>query len=161
HGARPQADLPSEWPPSYARTVRNRMNLIEENPAVRLIEQPEYKRRWSVEQFKDRLHRLSRSSLLARLENRDVWRSAAITSTARLADSVTHDPEVLRIARQLSGSEDDDVSDVLQHLIQEEAVPFLPVLRYTDTGARKREDWERTWELQRAEDAIDARMVLP
>ena len=38
-----------------------------------------------------------------------------------------------------------------------ESVPFLPVLRYNESGLRKRADWERTWELQRGEDAIDAR----
>ena len=32
-------------------------------------------------------------------------------------------------------------------------MPFLPVLRYTDTGLRKRAQWEDTWELQRREDA--------
>ena len=36
-------------------------------------------------------------------------------------------------------------------------MPFLPVLRYTESGLRKRAQWERTWELQRQEDAIDAR----
>jgi hypothetical protein len=35
-------------------------------------------------------------------------------------------------------------------------VPFLPVLRYTDSGLRKREQWEATWTLQRHEDRIDA-----
>ena len=42
-----------------------------------------------------------------------------------------------------------------------ESVPFLPVLRYNDAGLRKRAEWERTWELQRQEDAIDARTKLP
>ena len=33
------------------------------------------------------------------------------------------------------------------------SVPFLPILRYKPTGLRKREVWERTWDLQRQEDA--------
>jgi len=37
-----------------------------------------------------------------------------------------------------------------------ESVPFLAALRYSETGLRKRADWEATWEKQRAEDAIDA-----
>ena len=41
-----------------------------------------------------------------------------------------------------------------------EAVPFLPVLRYRPPGLRKREAWKRTWDLQRHEDAIDARTSL-
>jgi hypothetical protein len=40
-------------------------------------------------------------------------------------------------------------------------VPALPVERYKPSGLLKRKQWERTWELQRAEDAIDARANLP
>lgn len=40
-----------------------------------------------------------------------------------------------------------------------EAVPFLAALRYSETGLRKRADWEATWEKQRAEDAIDAALA--
>ena len=35
--------------------------------------------------------------------------------------------------------------------------PLLPVLRYKPAAMEKRRAWERTWELQRQEDAIDAR----
>jgi hypothetical protein len=45
---------------------------------------------------------------------------------------------------------------LVAELVESEAVPFLPVLRYKPTGLRKREVWERTWDLQRREDAIDA-----
>jgi hypothetical protein len=38
---------------------------------------------------------------------------------------------------------------------------LLPVLRYKPTGLRKRDEWEKTWTLQRQEDAIDARAKLP
>ncbi len=33
----------------------------------------------------------------------------------------------------------------------------LPVLRYKDTGLRKRAEWERTWELQREEGRLTLR----
>jgi hypothetical protein len=38
-------------------------------------------------------------------------------------------------------------------LVESESVPFLPKLRYKATGLRKRVVWERTWDLQRQEDA--------
>jgi hypothetical protein len=41
-------------------------------------------------------------------------------------------------------------------LVASESVPFLAVLRYAESGLRKRSDWETTWEKQRIEDAIDA-----
>ncbi len=34
-----------------------------------------------------------------------------------------------------------------------ESVPHLPILRYKDSGLRKRAEWEKTWDLQRREDA--------
>jgi hypothetical protein len=42
---------------------------------------------------------------------------------------------------------------MVTELVAGESVPFLPVLRYTDTGLRKRAQWEDTWALQRREDA--------
>lgn len=38
-------------------------------------------------------------------------------------------------------------------LVKDEAVPFLAAFRYSETGARKRVQWERTWDVQRREDA--------
>jgi hypothetical protein len=48
---------------------------------------------------------------------------------------------------------------LVTELVVSEAVPFLPVLRYKASGLRKREVWERTWELQRREDAIEAEVA--
>lgn len=41
----------------------------------------------------------------------------------------------------------------MSDLALEEAVPYLAAFRYTDDGLRKRAVWERTWDLQRREDA--------
>ena len=47
-------------------------------------------------------------------------------------------------------------------LVMPEAVPFLPILRYTETGLRKRGEWEAVWALQRDEDAgKDVEIPLP
>lgn len=44
-------------------------------------------------------------------------------------------------------------------LLDESSVPALRVLRYKESGLRKRADWEATWDLQRREDAIDAQVA--
>ena len=49
----------------------------------------------------------------------------------------------------------------MAELVEAESVPLLPVLRYKPSGLRKRDEWEKTWALQRQEDAIDARTKLP
>jgi len=45
------------------------------------------------------------------------------------------------------------VAALVAALVESESVPFLPNLRYKPTGLRKQEVWEKTWELQRQEDA--------
>jgi hypothetical protein len=62
----------------------------------------------------------------------------------------------MQVAELYRGHPDFDVHALVAELVESEAVPFLPVLRYKPTGLRKREVWERTWDLQRREDAIDA-----
>jgi hypothetical protein len=59
----------------------------------------------------------------------------------------------MQIAELYAGHSGFDVAQVVAELVIDEAVPFLPVLRYTDTGLRKRAQWEDTWALQRREDA--------
>ncbi len=53
-----------------------------------------------------------------------------------------------------------DVQKLVAELVEAESVPLLPILRYKDTGLRKQLEWEQTWNLQRQEDAIDARTKL-
>jgi hypothetical protein len=55
----------------------------------------------------------------------------------------------------LEGRPDYDIAALVKHLALKQAVPFLPVLRYKPSGLEKRREWEKTWELQRREDASD------
>jgi hypothetical protein len=58
------------------------------------------------------------------------------------------------------GRPDFDVVRLVTELVEAESVPLPPVLRYKPTGLDKRRAWERTWDLQRQEDAIDLRATL-
>ena len=69
--------------------------------------------------------------------------------------------EFLQVAELYTGRADFDVAKLVARLVEDESVPLLPVLRYKPSGLRKRAAWERTWALQRMEDAIDARVALP
>ena len=79
-----------------------------------------------------------------------------LTSTARLADRLHADAEFMDVAAVYTGRVDFDPAALVADLVESESVPFLPVLRYKDSGLRKRAQWEETWRLQRREDAIDA-----
>ena len=76
-----------------------------------------------------------------------------LTTTAQMADVASADAEFLQVAALYRGRPDFDVAALVAELVEGEAVPFLPILRYKPTGLRKREVWERTWDLQRQQDA--------
>jgi hypothetical protein len=81
-------------------------------------------------------------------------------STRRLADLARRDLEFMQVAELYEKRADFNVDRLVAELVAAEAVPYLPALRYSDSGLRKRVDWGRTWNLQRQEDAIDARADL-
>ena len=126
---------------------------MEKGANIHLIEQPEYKRRWNVEPWDSHQERAVRSWLLDRLESPRYWGEAALTTCARLADLAQADPEFMAVGEIARGRADFDVAAFIAELVTSEAVPFLPVLRYKHSGKQKRDAWERTWALQRREDA--------
>ena len=85
----------------------------------------------------------------------------ALTSVAKLADVARQDPEFLQVGELYRDDPAFDVARLVAELVEAESVPLLPILRYKPSGLRKREEWEKTWALQRQEDAIDARDQLP
>ncbi len=69
HGSTPITELPADWPEDYKRLVERRIELIETDHNIGLIEQPEYKRRWNTEPWESQLERALREWLLDRLES--------------------------------------------------------------------------------------------
>ena len=88
-----------------------------------------------------------------RLDGIDHDVTPQLMSTSRLADVAARDAELMQIAALYAGHADFDVNQLVANLVAAESVPFLPALRYTDTGLRKRVQWEETWALQRREDS--------
>ena len=161
HGSTPITEIPAHWPASYRALVQRRIETIETNANVALIERPEYKRRWNDEPWEAQQERALRGWLLDRLEAPGLWSEPRVTTTATLADRMRDDAEFLQVAALYAGRRDFDIAKLVARLVEDESVPLLPVLRYKLSGLRKRAAWERTWALQRMEDAIDARVDLP
>jgi hypothetical protein len=164
HGSIPITDIPEHWPEGYRRVVARRIELIERDKTISLIERPEFKRRWNTPRWEDLEQAALREWLLARLEAPALWPASAdqppqLTSTSRLADAVSRDAEFMQIAELYAGHTDFDLPQLVAELVASESVPVLPVQRYADTGLRKRAQWQDTWALQRREDAIDAQVV--
>jgi hypothetical protein len=82
--------------------------------------------------------------------------SPELTSCAHLADKVRRDTEFIEVATAYRARPDFDLTELAVELVESESVPFLPVLRYKESGLRKRAIWEQVWDLQRREGAIEA-----
>jgi hypothetical protein len=162
HGSTPIAEIPSHWPVAYRDLVQRRLDLIESDRGIRLLERPEYKRRWNWDDLADLERDAQRSWLLDRIEAIVSANPAdpAVTTCARIADALVRDEDAVAVANDLSGAGVDLVA-LVTDLAAGASVPFLAAWRLTDSGLRKRAAWERTWALQRVEDALEARTQLP
>ena len=160
--------IPSDWPEDMRTLWERRLQAIKTSAALRTIEEPHYKRRWIGRQGlfnhaakSNEFASALRNWMLARLEVPTLWPASndqppQLSSTNRLAEAVSRDTEFMQIAALYAGHVDFDIFKLVAELVAAEAVPALPVQRYTDTGLRKRMQWQDTWALQRREDAIDA-----
>ena len=187
-GSKPITELPAHWPKDYKALVERRLQCIAENKNINLIERPEYKRRWNTEPWEKRQESALRQWLLTRLEayfhdadrmidivdaaqratvieklkaprtSFPAGQGCALCSTKQLADAAQLDQQWMEAAQVYTGSEGFDVPKLVRKLIEKESVPYLPSLRYKDSGLRNRLQWERTWELQRQEDAVEAKV---
>jgi hypothetical protein len=213
HGSTPITELPAEWPDDYRQLVERRIALIESDPNIRLIEQPEYKRRWNTESWDSQLERALREWLLNRLESyfdfdgrmrsgdqgtgvgdqgessgqgagigdQGESQTAAaesrapspdlhmappalaaiqLYSIAKLADVASKDADFMQVAELYRDDPAFNVLALVEELVNAETVPLLPILRYKDSGLRKRQEWEKMWELQRREDAASDQLAV-
>ncbi|WP_280250351.1 BREX-2 system adenine-specific DNA-methyltransferase PglX [Nocardia abscessus] len=155
HHSIPITEVPTHWPDSYKQIVQKRIDVIESNRAIDMIERPEYKRRWKSEGWDVLQEKALRSWLLDRMESRGLWFDdddrPVIRTLSRLTDLLSDDADFTSVATLYAPRV--ELSRVVSDLIISEHVPFLAALRYKPSGLKKRADWEHVWDLQRQEDA--------
>lgn len=155
HRSTPITELPGHWPGWYGELVERRIELIESDRNVGLVEAPEHKRRWSRTPWEELEQAALRDWLSDRLEDRSLWFDGDFAQTrtvAQLAGRVAGDDEWMSVARVYTGTVEVDPVVVVSGLVADEHVPAQAAARYKPSGRKKRLQWERTWELQRAED---------
>ncbi|WP_030861103.1 BREX-2 system adenine-specific DNA-methyltransferase PglX [Streptomyces sp. NRRL S-37] len=171
HGSARCTEVPADWPEAYQKVVQARIDLIEANKEIRLIERPEYKRRWSIEPWEKREAAALRKWLLDAAEREELWFEERDGFTVprpltinQLADELRHDQDVQDVAALYAadhlGKRDASLATVLAAVLEAEHVPYLAALRYKDSGLRKRAQWEQVWEQQREEDRTGKRLDI-
>jgi hypothetical protein len=156
-------EIPVHWTKILRQLWEKRIQAIRQSKELQLVEDAHYKRRWIGRQgtFNHQagvndLAPTLRDWLLVRLENPLYWSTTELTSCAHLADKVGRDAGFMEVAALYRNRPDFDLTELVVELVESESVPFLPVLRYKESGLRKRAIWEHVWDLQRREDAIEA-----
>ncbi|WP_210686513.1 BREX-2 system adenine-specific DNA-methyltransferase PglX [Mycolicibacterium sp. GESEQ-9] len=161
-------EIPAHLPADYRELLQRRLDAIESNPHIRLLERPEYKRRWASEPWDKQVESALRGWLLDRVEDRALWYDResrpAVQSVAQLADVLDRDEEFRGVLRLWAGDPNAATGAALAKLLADESVPFLAAYRYKHSGLDKRSAWEDTWALQRREDAgekLDSPIPVP
>lgn len=156
HGSTPITELPASWPDDYKALVQRRLDLMDSDHAIRLLEKPEFKRRWATTGWEAQRTEALQAAVLDRLEDPTLWRDPQgpmARSVAELADLLRADPVLKKLARALTGISEPDLAAVIGGLVADEAVPFLAAYRYKPAGIEKYRAWQEVWALQRREDA--------
>ena len=168
HSSTPITEIPSRLPEAYRDLLQRRLDAIETNPHIRLLERPEYKRRWAVEPWDKQVTTALRNWLLNRLENRELWydrdERPTVMSIGQLADRLDRDPDFQSVLHLWAGDNTIATAAALTKLLADQHVPFLSAYRYKPAGLDKRAAWEHTWNLQRREDngeTLDTPIPIP
>jgi hypothetical protein len=111
HGSTPVTEIPGRWPEDYRQVVQRRVDLIESDRNIGLIERPEYKRRWNTPSWECwKQPRCATGCWPARVPR--CWSAAPSTrrssTTSRLADACKRDAEFMQIAELYAGHADFD-----------------------------------------------------
>ncbi|WP_406107550.1 BREX-2 system adenine-specific DNA-methyltransferase PglX [Micromonospora globbae] len=159
HGTKPVTELPEHWPAAYRGVVLRRIEAVQRDSRLRVLERPEFKRRWISPSWDVLQAAALRTWLLDRFSRADLWyddegepRRARPVTITHLTELLVMDPVISQAADLYSPGK--PLVDVVWDLLASEVVPYLAALRYRDSGMAKRAAWEQTWHLQREEDDL-------
>lgn len=154
HSSTPITEIPEYWPENYRVLIEKRLQAIEQNQWIKLIEQPEYKRRWNQDGWEVRLQTALKEWLLDRLEQS--CQSPLLQTCAQLADRLRSDADFIRVAALYSGDDTQDLQTLVSTLVDGDNVAQAAAARLKPSGMEKFRAWQETWDKQRLEDSIDA-----
>ncbi|MFN3200719.1 MAG: BREX-2 system adenine-specific DNA-methyltransferase PglX [Bradymonadia bacterium] len=157
HGHDEVQSIPTRYSDETRALMQKRLDLIASNKDIKLIEQPQFKRRWQTPDLNDETKRAAERWLLDRLE--DLFAEEGELSEPMpytLEDVVNawqRDPRVLAVASVYAGSPNYDLALMAEVLLVGQGMPDNLFRVYTESGLKKWRQWQETWRLQDREDA--------
>lgn len=152
HGWEPVLELPAEVSTVLRARIEARRERIRVEPALALIETPNFKRRWYRPDYDVEEKDAFYAWLADRVEAAAKDRGAPFSLEQMVAD-LQGDARVLAVCEVLTGRRDLNLSQIIADVLSGDAVPSHRFHVYKPAGLIKREAWEHTWEDQRREDA--------
>jgi hypothetical protein len=150
-------DIPDHWPDDYKLLIEKRLAVMQSNRFIKLIEKPEYKRRWLPLEWEKQEAEALRNWLLSFLEKQCFDNAQpGLTTCAKLADSINRDSLAKTIAQRYTGNDLFEAQPLVEKLIASEHIPQAAASRLKPASMKKYRAWQETWNKQRQEDAIDA-----
>ncbi len=154
HRWQPRTEIPDDVDERYAALIRDRIERTKNSKNLRLVEQPNHKRRWYNPDYEAEEKAALREWLADRLEDL-VETDGGLLTAQDAAGLAAEDRRLLAAGELYLGETLHNLEGLFTTLLDEESVPSHPRHRYTPNGLMKRAVWERTWELQRLEDATE------
>jgi hypothetical protein len=166
HGHERVTEIPASYSAGQRARLQQRIDLIESDLRLGLLETPPYKRRWLLPDWGAETKRAAESWLIDRLEDlfapatdngpRGALAEAKPYRLEDIAAAWSRDPRVPAVAGVWAGTGlSVDLTLVAEKLLRANAVPDNPHRVYSEEGLQKLNEWQRVWTLQDQEDAGD------
>ena len=140
-----------ELPEAERNIVEARLARTAASRELALLEQPTYKRRWYKPDYASEEQQALETWLSDRIEDWTKEHREPFT-VEEAASALQADPAVLAVAEVLTDRPDFNLVEVVAERVHQDAVPNNKHHVFKPSGLTKRAAWERTWEMQRAED---------
>ncbi|MFC1610312.1 BREX-2 system adenine-specific DNA-methyltransferase PglX [Myxococcota bacterium] len=151
HGHRLVSEVPARFSRELSELWGERIAAIQATKELQLLEAFRFKRRWSTPNWEKEVTAAFETFLLNAIES--VFKGQAHPSALsgrQLVADLQRDPRVLCVAEVLADEPTPNLEQLVGRLGEQNGVPHLAALRFSEAGADKHASWLETWVLQRS-----------
>jgi len=147
HDAIQTTEIPEEWPDAYKALIEKRLAVMESERFIKLIEKPEFKRRWMSLEWEKQEQEALKNWLLAFLEKSSFdAQQPGLLTCAQLADSINKNEVAKSVAQRYTGNELFESQPLVEKLIADDNLPQMANGRLKPAALKKFYAWQETWD---------------